>query len=147
MARLTPRVHLDAMASVLAVDRAGRLVAARGNRRAVDRLNLSKPTVGEDHRANLKVWVRRGCAPIVVAVAAYSYEHQREFALVGGPTPQPRRRGRQTRSGASCRCAQGESLVAQVIRNSTGRPGIANAEQCRLWSVWLDGTGQLRLRS
>jgi Protein of unknown function (DUF2637) len=31
------------------------------------------------------VWVRRGCALVVAAVAAYSsYAHQRHFALVGG---------------------------------------------------------------
>jgi uncharacterized protein DUF2637 len=36
-------------------------------------------------RANLDVWVRRGCALLVAAVAAYSsYEHQRGFALRGG---------------------------------------------------------------
>lgn len=36
-------------------------------------------------RVELEVWVRRGCALIVAAVAAYSsYEHQRGFALHGG---------------------------------------------------------------
>lgn len=35
--------------------------------------------------ADLEVWVRRGCALVVAAVAAYgSYQHQREFALRGG---------------------------------------------------------------
>jgi hypothetical protein len=39
-------------------------------------------------RADLDMWVRRGCALIVAAVAAYaSYEHQREFALRGGADP------------------------------------------------------------
>jgi hypothetical protein len=39
-------------------------------------------------RADLDVWVRRGCALVVAAVAAYaSYEHQREYALVGGSDP------------------------------------------------------------
>jgi hypothetical protein len=37
------------------------------------------------HRPDLDVWVRRGCALVVAAVAAYaSYQHQREFALHGG---------------------------------------------------------------
>jgi hypothetical protein len=36
-------------------------------------------------RPNLDIWVRRGCALVVAAVAAYaSYQHQREFALHGG---------------------------------------------------------------
>lgn len=44
---------------------------------------------GAAHRSqadtNLEVWVRRGCALVVAAVAAYaSYEHQRAFALHGG---------------------------------------------------------------
>jgi len=35
-----------------------------------------------------EVWLRRGCALIVAAVAAYgSYEHQRDFALHGGADP------------------------------------------------------------
>lgn len=39
-------------------------------------------------RADLQTWVRRGCALIVAAVAAYSsYEHQQEFALRGGADP------------------------------------------------------------
>lgn len=39
-------------------------------------------------RADLDVWVRRGCALVVAGVAAYaSYEHQREYALVGGSDP------------------------------------------------------------
>lgn len=39
-------------------------------------------------RSDLDVWVRRGCALIVAAVAAYaSYEHQRAFALRGGADP------------------------------------------------------------
>ncbi|WP_102937544.1 DUF2637 domain-containing protein [Streptomyces malaysiensis] len=34
---------------------------------------------------DLDIWIRRGCATVVAAVAAYaSYEHQREFALQGG---------------------------------------------------------------
>jgi hypothetical protein len=38
--------------------------------------------------ADLETWVRRGCALVVAAVAAYaSYEHQREFALHGGADP------------------------------------------------------------
>jgi len=37
---------------------------------------------------DLEMWVRRGCALIVAAVAAYSsYEHQRGFALEGGADP------------------------------------------------------------
>src|SRR6266508_2577068 len=36
-------------------------------------------------RVDLDLWVRRGCALIVAAVAAYSsFEHQRGFALRGG---------------------------------------------------------------
>jgi hypothetical protein len=36
----------------------------------------------------LELWVRRGCAVVVAAVAAYaSYEHQRVFALRGGADP------------------------------------------------------------
>jgi hypothetical protein len=36
-------------------------------------------------RADLDVWVRRGCALVVAGVAAYaSYQHQRGFALRGG---------------------------------------------------------------
>lgn len=36
-------------------------------------------------RPDLDVWVRRCCALVVAAVAAYaSYQHQREFALHGG---------------------------------------------------------------
>lgn len=36
-------------------------------------------------RPNLDLWVRRECALIVAAVAAYaSYEHQREFAFRAG---------------------------------------------------------------
>src|SRR4051812_13707077 len=35
-----------------------------------------------------ELWLRRGCALIVAAVAAYgSYEHQRAFALHGGADP------------------------------------------------------------
>jgi hypothetical protein len=35
-----------------------------------------------------EVWLRRGCALIVAAVAAYgSYQHQRDFALHGGADP------------------------------------------------------------
>jgi hypothetical protein len=35
-----------------------------------------------------EMWLRRGCALIVAAVAAYgSYEHQRDFALHGGADP------------------------------------------------------------
>ncbi|HEV2780213.1 MAG TPA: DUF2637 domain-containing protein [Actinophytocola sp.] len=35
-----------------------------------------------------ELWLRRGCALIVAAVAAYgSYEHQRDFALHGGADP------------------------------------------------------------
>lgn len=46
-----------------------------------------EPTRPRD-RADLETWVRRGCALIVAAVAAYSsYEHQRHFALVGGADP------------------------------------------------------------
>jgi hypothetical protein len=45
---------------------------------------ITEPT-GPRRRVDLEVWVRRGCALIVAAVAAYaSYEHQREFALGGG---------------------------------------------------------------
>ncbi|MEU5270634.1 DUF2637 domain-containing protein [Streptomyces hygroscopicus] len=37
---------------------------------------------------DLDIWVRRGCATVVAAVAGYaSYEHQREFALHGGADP------------------------------------------------------------
>jgi hypothetical protein len=40
-----------------------------------------------DHR-DRELWLRRGCALIVAAVAAYgSYEHQRAFALHGGADP------------------------------------------------------------
>ena len=39
-------------------------------------------------RADLETWIRRGCALIVAAVAAYSsYEHQRHFAVEGGADP------------------------------------------------------------
>ncbi|MFL6140446.1 MAG: DUF2637 domain-containing protein [Labedaea sp.] len=47
----------------------------------------TEPTRPRD-RTDLETWVRRGCALIVAAVAAYSsYEHQRHFALVGGADP------------------------------------------------------------
>ena len=43
-----------------------------------------EPTRPRD-RADLEMWVRRGCALMVAAVAAYSsYEHQRSFALDNG---------------------------------------------------------------
>lgn len=46
-----------------------------------------EPTRPRD-RADLETWVRRGCALIVAAVAAYSsFEHQRGFALRGGADP------------------------------------------------------------
>lgn len=39
-------------------------------------------------RADLELWVRRGSALVVAAVAGYaSYQHQREFALRGGAEP------------------------------------------------------------
>lgn len=44
-------------------------------------------STGTEHvsRVDLELWLRRGCALIVAAVAAYSsYEHQRDFALEGG---------------------------------------------------------------
>lgn len=42
------------------------------------------PSRGRDR----ELWLRRGCALIVAAVAAYgSYEHQRDFALHGGADP------------------------------------------------------------
>jgi hypothetical protein len=49
------------------------------------------PTTGSTRPrgwADLDAWVRRGCALIVAAVAAYStYEPQWEFALKGGADP------------------------------------------------------------
>jgi hypothetical protein len=42
-------------------------------------------TGGDQGRAAVDVWVRRGCAVVVALVAAYaSYEHQRVFAVRGG---------------------------------------------------------------
>lgn len=39
-------------------------------------------------RPDVDVWIRRGCALLVAAVAAYaSYQHQREFALHAGADP------------------------------------------------------------
>jgi uncharacterized membrane protein len=39
----------------------------------------------ETSRRDRELWLRRGCALIVAAVAAYgSYQHQRDFALHGG---------------------------------------------------------------
>jgi hypothetical protein len=49
---------------------------------------ISEQTGTLRRRADLETWVRRGCALVVAAVAAYaSYEHQREFALHGGADP------------------------------------------------------------
>ena len=39
-------------------------------------------------RATAEGWVRRACTLVVAEVAAYaSYQHQREYALVGGSDP------------------------------------------------------------
>jgi len=46
-------------------------------------MNQQTTETGRQSRGD--VWVRRGCALVVAAVAAYSsYAHQRHFALVGG---------------------------------------------------------------
>jgi hypothetical protein len=46
-------------------------------------MNQQATETGRQSRGD--VWVRRGCALVVAAVAAYSsYAHQRHFALVGG---------------------------------------------------------------
>jgi hypothetical protein len=46
-------------------------------------MNQQTTEAGRQSRGD--VWVRRGCALVVAAVAAYSsYAHQRHFALVGG---------------------------------------------------------------
>src|SRR5215470_9678545 len=46
-------------------------------------MNQHATETGRQSRGD--VWVRRGCALVVAAVAAYSsYAHQRHFALVGG---------------------------------------------------------------
>lgn len=51
-------------------------------------MTLNSEPAGPRRRAHLDVWVRRGCALIVAAVAAYaSYEHQSEFARRGGADP------------------------------------------------------------
>jgi hypothetical protein len=54
-------------------------------------------------RMDLDMWVRRGCALIVAAVAAYaSYEHQRVFALRAVPTRPARPSGRCPWMGCWC---------------------------------------------
>src|SRR5215470_19222241 len=46
-------------------------------------MNQHTTETGRQSRGD--VWVRRGCALVVAAVAAYSsYAHQRHFALAGG---------------------------------------------------------------
>jgi Protein of unknown function (DUF2637) len=46
---------------------------------------MSQHATGTGRQSRGDVWVRRGCALVVAAVAAYSsYAHQRHFALVGG---------------------------------------------------------------
>jgi len=46
---------------------------------------VEAPRKDESRAADLETWVRRGCALVVAAVAAYaSYVHQRAFALQGG---------------------------------------------------------------
>jgi hypothetical protein len=50
---------------------------------------VESPGVGRGTRhTDLELWVRRGSAFVVAAVAGYaSYQHQREFALRGGADP------------------------------------------------------------
>src|SRR5262245_27626966 len=51
-------------------------------------MTASAEPVSPRDRADLETWVRRGCALMVAAVAAYSsYEHQRGFALDNGADP------------------------------------------------------------
>jgi hypothetical protein len=46
---------------------------------------MNQQTTEPGRQSRGDVWVRRGCALVVAAVAAYSsYAHQRHFALVGG---------------------------------------------------------------
>jgi hypothetical protein len=46
---------------------------------------MSQQATGTGRQSLGDMWVRRGCALVVAAVAAYSsYAHQRHFALVGG---------------------------------------------------------------
>ncbi|MGH3995067.1 MAG: DUF2637 domain-containing protein, partial [Pseudonocardiaceae bacterium] len=47
-----------------------------------------RASIDRSNRSTGELWVRRGCALMVAAVAAYSsYAHQRQFALNGGADP------------------------------------------------------------